>query len=969
MAFHVACPLTCRKICYCSLGAPGLLQKFDGSHFQNGLALERLLGTSPFVLSTGQDTVEVLVPRLTKDHKKKKKKVLGGSVDGNNLRRSSFEQSKPPITGKPILSEYVEAEANGKFEELVEVDTSDKLLQETKKEAEEGKLNGNIIVNILPSAVPLVTCKICSTNEISDGEKARKMLSCKGCTRWYHQKCLKQWAQNRDLFNWASWLCGSCRYCEVCKRTGDADLLMFCKRCDEAYHSYCQQPSLKHVPSGPYLCPKHTRCHSCGSHVPGSGVSSRWFLSFNFCDACGRLFVKGKYCPICLKVYRESEPSPMVCCDVCEHWVHCSCDGISEDRYQQFQKDDNLLFKCAACRGECHQIKDMEDAVHELWKRRDDSERDQIAQLQASLGLPGKEEMKKICPLSSDDDMPNDNRQGHNGEIKCVEKFVPQKTEAAKNEFKSLVDVEKRGANKVTLKKAAKRTPKNPEGLTKTERHIGNKPKLHFQGTRPEKTDMYISNGIKNIPRERSKESQSEELEDLDSKVIDKTPAELRDNKQQLIVKSSKQVHRPKTVQTLTEIKAPTSLGNNFVEADGKKIHIKSTIKSKPIESQGVTELTEKMRSTKLILDLSANEFKKSDHMTKEPLLAKISEASKRPSIAFSKRKKVEVQSSGKREHSTAEISGGNNEDETSVGQESKSNKKPSEKSEPREFDGSFRTPKGEYPPPAWGIHSESRRRRLPSSKFRDMDTSAWHRMSAFTHLHLGGSERSNSTGSVSGSDGLPVATLSKQKTVKERKSQVNLASSEDSHDHPINSELSGSMVDERFAEPARKKVKVIHFNERGSEGPGKQKNPFIEGHSKKDLKLKFRKQSVIEGEKQSDGMHENSVKGQRTKRRRPATAESEETSEDLIYQTCFPGKIDNGDDTSILQRLGLDAVAKRVEVFQSKKNSWRKGTIVAVFPHKSQFSIQYDNGDKKTQKYGKERIRLLSTSKRSNTG
>lgn len=28
----------------------------------------------------------------------------------------------------------------------------------------------------------------------------------------------------------------------------------------------------------------------------------RWFLGYTCCDACGRLFVKGNYCPVCLKV-------------------------------------------------------------------------------------------------------------------------------------------------------------------------------------------------------------------------------------------------------------------------------------------------------------------------------------------------------------------------------------------------------------------------------------------------------------------------------------------------------------------------------------------------------------------------------------------------------------------------------------------------------------------------------------------
>jgi hypothetical protein len=32
----------------------------------------------------------------------------------------------------------------------------------------------------------------------------------------------------------------------------------------------------QNVSHGPFLCPKHTKCHSCGSTVPGSGVSTRY---------------------------------------------------------------------------------------------------------------------------------------------------------------------------------------------------------------------------------------------------------------------------------------------------------------------------------------------------------------------------------------------------------------------------------------------------------------------------------------------------------------------------------------------------------------------------------------------------------------------------------------------------------------------------------------------------------------------
>ena len=37
-----------------------------------------------------------------------------------------------------------------------------------------------------------------------------------------------------------------------------------------------------------------------------------------------RLFRKGSFCPVCLKVYRieEDHINPMVMCDVCDRWVH-----------------------------------------------------------------------------------------------------------------------------------------------------------------------------------------------------------------------------------------------------------------------------------------------------------------------------------------------------------------------------------------------------------------------------------------------------------------------------------------------------------------------------------------------------------------------------------------------------------------------------------------------------------------------
>ncbi|KAF7836055.1 RING/FYVE/PHD-type zinc finger family protein [Senna tora] len=245
---------------------------------------------------------------------------------------------------------------------------------------------------------------MCNRVENEGSERAKKMLSCKSCGKKYHRNCLRSWAQNRDLFHWSSWTCRACRICEACRRTGDPSKFMFCRRCDGAYHCYCLQPPHKNVSSGPYLCPKHTRCHSCGSNVPGNGLSVRWFLGYTCCDACGRLFVKGNYCPVCLKVYRDSESTPMVCCDVCQRWVHCQCDNISDEKYHQFQVDGNLQYKCPTCRGECYQVKDLEDAVQELWRRRDIADRDLITSLRAAAGLPTQDEIFSISPYSDDDD-------------------------------------------------------------------------------------------------------------------------------------------------------------------------------------------------------------------------------------------------------------------------------------------------------------------------------------------------------------------------------------------------------------------------------------------------------------------------------------------------------------------------------------------------------------------------------------
>ncbi|XP_042480311.1 histone-lysine N-methyltransferase 2C-like, partial [Macadamia integrifolia] len=347
MAFHIACPITCKRVCCCTLGFPQKLQSEKGKKdFLEGIfRVEEFLNDPWSVRARQKGTVQVAVPRIVSSAPPVVIAIADGAAvgDADGEEILSAQRKRVAMQKKAVAASLAAEDYAWRFETGALAGASKEAVQDIV-----GEELGSSTINIM--------CRLCFCGENEGSERAVRMLPCKICGKKYHRNCLKNWAQYRDLFHWSSWACPSCRTCEICRKTGDPNKFLFCKRCDGACHCYCQQPSHKNVSAGPYLCPKHTRCHSCGSNVSGSGLSTRWFLGYTCCDACGRLFVKGKYCPVCLKVYRDSESTPMVCCDACERWVHCDCDGISDEKYLQFQADNNLFYKCAACRGECYQV-------------------------------------------------------------------------------------------------------------------------------------------------------------------------------------------------------------------------------------------------------------------------------------------------------------------------------------------------------------------------------------------------------------------------------------------------------------------------------------------------------------------------------------------------------------------------------------------------------------------------------------
>ncbi|XP_015163348.1 uncharacterized protein [Solanum tuberosum] len=411
MAFHTACPITCRKICFCPHGFP----KGKNEFFGDVTKLEEFL-KDPWGLKAKQPaTIQVKVPKLNVAPPPQAPVGDGGGGsggDGEEAAAIASAQTKRVALQKKAAAASMVAEDFARRFESGDVEGS---MKDVGGE-EQGLSNVKVM------------CRLCFSGENEGGERARKMMSCKSCAKKYHRNCLKAWGQHRDLFHWSSWTCPSCRLCEGCRRTGDPNKFMFCKRCDAAYHCYCMQPPHKNVSSGPYLCPKHTKCHSCSSNVPGNGLSVRWFLGYTCCDACGRLFVKGNYCPVCLKVYRDSESTPMVCCDICQRWAHCQCDGISDEKYLQFQVNGNLPYSCPKCRGYSYQSINRENAVQELWRRRDLADRDLIASLRAGAGLPVEDEMFSISPFSDDEDTAPVVKNEHKKSLKFSRKGLVDKS-------------------------------------------------------------------------------------------------------------------------------------------------------------------------------------------------------------------------------------------------------------------------------------------------------------------------------------------------------------------------------------------------------------------------------------------------------------------------------------------------------------------------------------------------------------
>ncbi|XP_074308421.1 uncharacterized protein LOC141643249 isoform X2 [Silene latifolia] len=852
MAFHVACPITCKRICFCTLGFPRKLQKPNSkSDFLGEISrLEDFLKDPWLFRVKDGATVQVPVPILPPPPPPPLlPPVLNHLDDAAAAQELLSAQTKRAALQKKAASASLAAEDFARRFE------SGALLELPKDSAAQdpAQVNENVNATVNVNGNVNVMCRLCFSGEMEGTERAKKMLPCRTCGKKYHRNCLRTWSQHRDLFHWSSWACPSCRTCEVCCRTGEPAKFKFCKRCDGAFHCYCMQPPHKNVSSGPYLCPKHTKCHSCGSNVPGNGLSLRWFLGYTCCDACGRLFTKGNYCPVCLKVYRDSEATPMVCCDICQRWVHCQCDGISEERYLQFQIDGNLPYTCSTCRGECYQVRDLEDAVQELWRRRDEADKDLIASLRAAAGLPTQEEIFSISPFSDDED---------NGPTRSSKFSYKSLTESSPKKIK---DPLKKSQSKKYNKKKGYQTLLASNAEFKLEDHHDTH-SLGFRGSKdigvlhPDGPALISSPISGNFSSDRIDPMKKQGS--LKRKYIDDI-----------------------TGTNADRLGAISSITNNKISDAGISEDVGNTASK-----------LKAVKGTKLVIHLGS----RNKTITHSPRSDSSRYQTERDMMALSGGNEV-VSQHRQRDNVTQRLDGAENSDD------------------------------------GYGVHSphaveEAKPRernliKIVKGKFAPSDTNA--KSDRGNGLFIPEKAQIMSSKRLSevdvGTEGLQ-STVPKGPRLSFRR-------------HPESIDISGD-----------------------GQKTNKAASSFVDASpkdSRLSLRLKLKSPYLGSWAPRSDE-ETVSVKGQRSKRKRPSPSVEKRTHQDEDATASQGKRKEMGDDTWILSKLGRDAIGKRVEIHQPSDNSWHKGIVSDMLEGTSILTIDLDDGRAKRLEIGKQRIRLV---------
>ncbi|XP_067017721.1 PHD finger protein 10-like [Acropora muricata] len=275
-----------------------------------------------------------------------------------------MEMPTPPQPPAPYIPPQQEADSEESDDISLPESTADECDDESSEnEVEEPPLK-KTPGKYKPPKRPNALCGIClKGSEANKKGFPEDLIHCSQCENSGHPSCLDMNLQLVAVIQTYPWQCMECKTCIICRDPFDEDKMLFCDECDRGYHSFCV--GLKQIPVGRWTCDMCGMCASCLRRSPGEGSTSRWKHEYTrprdgsdaqflqtLCTSCSRLFRTGNFCPVCLKVYRNDESDlPMVCCDMCDRWVHTDCDGINEKEYAQLAKT-KTKYSCVLCRGE-----------------------------------------------------------------------------------------------------------------------------------------------------------------------------------------------------------------------------------------------------------------------------------------------------------------------------------------------------------------------------------------------------------------------------------------------------------------------------------------------------------------------------------------------------------------------------------------------------------------------------------------
>uniref|UniRef100_T1IPY3 PHD-type domain-containing protein n=1 Tax=Strigamia maritima TaxID=126957 RepID=T1IPY3_STRMM len=111
------------------------------------------------------------------------------------------------------------------------------------------------------------SCCVCRGREQNKEGVTEELLPCTECSKRGHPSCLDIARDMIPTIKSYAWQCIDCKNCTVCLDPYDEEKIMFCDKCDRAYHIFCV--GLKTLPRGLWLCLTCGECRSCGAKRPG----------------------------------------------------------------------------------------------------------------------------------------------------------------------------------------------------------------------------------------------------------------------------------------------------------------------------------------------------------------------------------------------------------------------------------------------------------------------------------------------------------------------------------------------------------------------------------------------------------------------------------------------------------------------------------------------------------------------------